>query len=124
MTKAGQTLARSFRACARALTAGRGAFLRTTFSTFGKAIARRIGRTSRPRVSSAAFVKPPIATLAASLIRAAMRQVTERLQPQRPAFFGANRSGMCEAQRLDLKAAQDGKITWRQYFAMWGGLGL
>jgi hypothetical protein len=27
---------------------------------------------------------------------------------------------MSEAQRIDLKAAQAGKITWRQYFAMWG----
>jgi hypothetical protein len=28
---------------------------------------------------------------------------------------------MCEAQRIDLRAAQDGKITWAQYFALWGG---
>jgi hypothetical protein len=27
---------------------------------------------------------------------------------------------MSEAQLADLKAAQDGKITWAQYFAMWG----
>jgi hypothetical protein len=27
---------------------------------------------------------------------------------------------MCEAQRIDLAAAQAGKITWVQYFALWG----
>lgn len=28
--------------------------------------------------------------------------------------------GMSEAQRVDLAAAQAGKITWAAYFAMWG----
>ncbi len=27
---------------------------------------------------------------------------------------------MCEAQRVDLAAAQAGKITWAQYVALWG----
>jgi hypothetical protein len=27
---------------------------------------------------------------------------------------------MCEAQRIDLKAAFEGRITWRQYFEKWG----
>ncbi len=27
---------------------------------------------------------------------------------------------MCEEQRADLRAAQEGKITWRQYCAKWG----
>jgi hypothetical protein len=27
---------------------------------------------------------------------------------------------MSEAQRVDLQAAMDGKITWAQYFSMWG----
>jgi hypothetical protein len=27
---------------------------------------------------------------------------------------------MCEAQLIDLKAARDGKITWRAYFEKWG----
>ena len=30
--------------------------------------------------------------------------------------------GMCEAQRIDLKAAIEGRITWQQYFAIWGDL--
>ena len=29
-------------------------------------------------------------------------------------------SGMCEAQRIDFKAACEGKITWKQYFDKWG----
>jgi hypothetical protein len=40
-----------------------------------------------------------------------------------PRYFpapGRPSSGMCEAQRIDLAAAQAGKITWRQYFARWG----
>lgn len=32
-------------------------------------------------------------------------------------------SGMCEAQRTDLAAAQAGKITWAQYAALWGPAG-
>jgi hypothetical protein len=28
---------------------------------------------------------------------------------------------MSEAQRIDLEAAIEGKITWRQYFEKWGG---
>lgn len=27
---------------------------------------------------------------------------------------------MSEAQLIDLRAAQEGKITWAQYFAIWG----
>lgn len=27
---------------------------------------------------------------------------------------------MCEAQRIDLKAVREGKITWRMYFETWG----
>ena len=30
--------------------------------------------------------------------------------------------GMSEAQRIDLKAAIEGRITWQQYFAIWGDL--
>ena len=26
---------------------------------------------------------------------------------------------MCEAQRLDLKAAREGRMTWRAYFEKW-----
>jgi hypothetical protein len=38
--------------------------------------------------------------------------------PMRPQPRGC----MCEAQRVDLAAAQAGKITWAQYFAMWGAV--
>lgn len=30
---------------------------------------------------------------------------------------------MSEAQWLDLKAAMEGRITWREYFAKWGHMG-
>jgi hypothetical protein len=56
------------------------------------------------------------------LFRAAelLKRITE--EPTRPQFFGmsASNSGMCEAQRIDLKLAIEGRITWQQYFAMWG----
>jgi hypothetical protein len=26
---------------------------------------------------------------------------------------------MCDAQRIDLEAARDGKMTWRAYFEKW-----
>jgi hypothetical protein len=26
---------------------------------------------------------------------------------------------MCEAQRIDLKAAREGRMTWRAYFEKW-----
>jgi hypothetical protein len=43
---------------------------------------------------------------------------------ERPGFGMARVGGrLCEAQRVDLIAAQEGKITWRQYFAMWGPSG-
>jgi len=29
-------------------------------------------------------------------------------------------SGMCEAQRINFKAACEGRITWGQYFEKWG----
>jgi hypothetical protein len=121
MTKAtGHSFAKSFRASARALVAPRGSFLLAPFSTFGKALVGHIGRIRRPPTG---FVNPIVATPTSALIRAAARQVTERPQPTRPAFFRAN-SPMCEAQRLDLKAAREGRITWQQYFAMWGTLSL
>jgi len=38
------------------------------------------------------------------------------VEPRRPVVGGA----MSEAQRVDLMAAQAGKISWAAYFAMWG----
>jgi hypothetical protein len=31
---------------------------------------------------------------------------------------------MCAAQRIDLKAAREGRITWQWYFQIWGKRGL
>jgi hypothetical protein len=43
---------------------------------------------------------------------------TGRRVPRRPLPLLTN--AMCQAQRIDLKAARDGKITWAAYFRMWG----
>jgi len=48
-------------------------------------------------------------------MREASKEIVHRL------FVPVRPSGMCEAQRVDYLAANDGKITWRQYFAKWGG---
>ena len=40
------------------------------------------------------------------------KELTFAVQPHRP-------DSMCEAQRIDFLAACEGKITWRQYFALW-----
>lgn len=41
------------------------------------------------------------------------------IMPQRPIAHG----GMSQAQLVDLIAAQEGKITWAEYFRKWGGGG-
>jgi hypothetical protein len=48
-------------------------------------------------------------------MREAAKEIVQRL------FTPTRATGMCEAQRADYLAACDGKITWRQYFAKWGG---
>jgi hypothetical protein len=40
-----------------------------------------------------------------------------------PPLRPGSQSATCEAQRVDLAAAIAGKITWRQYMAMWGPAG-
>jgi hypothetical protein len=40
-----------------------------------------------------------------------------------PPLRPGSQSPTCEAQRVDLAAAIAGKITWRQYMAMWGPAG-
>ena len=49
---------------------------------------------------------------------------TKTEEPKRPPFgrLPMMSSGMSEAQLADLKAAIEGRITWRQYFAIWGDL--
>ena len=44
------------------------------------------------------------------------KATSHQMMPQRPSDL----SGMCEAQRIDFKAACEGKITWQQYFMKWG----
>ncbi len=58
----------------------------------------------------------------ASFPRAASEQ-TARLSEREmlPIPIPRAAGGMCEAQRIDLEAAIEGKITWAQYFAKWGG---
>jgi hypothetical protein len=36
------------------------------------------------------------------------------------AQFAHAGSAMCEAQRIDYKAAREGRMTWQQYFLIWG----
>jgi hypothetical protein len=43
----------------------------------------------------------------------------QQAMPQRPIAHG----GMSQAQLVDLIAAQEGKITWAEYFRKWGGRG-
>jgi len=47
-------------------------------------------------------------------------EAPERPMPPNLPSGGGSLSGMSEAQRIDLIAACDGKITWRQYFEKWG----
>jgi len=54
---------------------------------------------------------------AAILDSVAAPRVIRTEAPERPMPFNpGNLSGMCEAQRIDLIAAIEGRITWRQYF--------
>jgi hypothetical protein len=48
------------------------------------------------------------------------RPVVRPEAPQRPVRINGNTSGMCEAQRIDLLAAMEGRMTWREYFQKWG----
>jgi hypothetical protein len=62
----------------------------------------------------------------AGLIRLAFLSGAQKMaaraeRPARPISPAAAKTGMCEAQRIDFEAACDGKITWQQYFAKWGG---
>jgi hypothetical protein len=49
---------------------------------------------------------------------------TKAEEPKRPHFdrMPTSSSGMSEAQRIDLMAAIEGRITWRRYFEIWGDL--
>jgi hypothetical protein len=45
---------------------------------------------------------------------------TRAAEPAVTQQFAIAGGRMCEAQLIDLKAARDGKITWRAYFEKWG----
>ncbi len=44
----------------------------------------------------------------------------DAVAPQMVAQFAHAGSAMCEAQRIDYKAAREGRMTWQQYFLIWG----
>jgi hypothetical protein len=45
---------------------------------------------------------------------------TRATEPQIVQHFVFTCQTMCEAQRIDLEAAREGKMTWRAYFNKWG----
>ena len=103
-----------------------GAVARVLTGRSHRRLTRDFGRASFRTTRNAA---PPLVapSVASAEMRAAMKILRRRLTrplagPQRPAPWLRPRigGGMCEAQRVDLAAAQAGKITWAQYFAMWG----
>jgi hypothetical protein len=65
---------------------------------------------------------PFLSRVVQTAMRAAARSA---MQPQpHTAAIPHRPAGMCAAQKIDFKAAREGKITWQQYFAMWGALSL
>jgi len=85
----------------------------------------RIGGFAKAATSVCARLAPAMEAagqaLLQNLVRLAARRLVGRPEhhpgPQHPP---SARGGMSEAQLADLKAAIAGKITWAQYFAMWG----
>jgi hypothetical protein len=65
-----------------------------------------------------------LAWLPIPLVKAIAKTKAE--EPSRPQFgrLPTSTSGMSEAQRIDLIAAIEGRITWRRYFEIWGDLSL
>lgn len=67
----------------------------------------------------------PAARGASSPIRQRWRPMT-MAQPistaalQMAAQFAHAGSAICEAQRIDYEAAREGRMTWQQYFLIWG----
>ena len=61
-----------------------------------------------------------------SLGRALTFVIDRMLRSEQPTYSLMSRYiqlvGMSEAQRIDLKAAIEGRITWQQYFAIWGNI--
>jgi hypothetical protein len=70
---------------------------------------------SAPRIDDVRLALAP-------LFRQLRKIITGRDQTT-PQLGSQTKSAMSEAQRIDFKAACDGKITWRQYYAKWGSPG-
>jgi hypothetical protein len=51
---------------------------------------------------------------------ASCSKMTRAAEPTVARHFVIFGGRMCEAQRIDLKAARAGRITWRAYFEKWG----
>jgi len=103
-----------FHAASHALTSRSGRFVSRLFAHSAAAL----GKPSAHQGASSSLIEPirNTAIKAVASILAIRAAASAKHFPLRPTA----RSGLCEAQRTDLKAAQDGKITWAQYFALWG----
>ena len=134
-----------FRGAMHALCRSAGRGLSLHFGTLGALLRHALRRAFKTVASTLTVVRrwsrsivdscsprgavAPLACPASSLrpgpteaiqIRIAARVIT---WPAARSWFPVLRrpqGGMSEAQRVDLAAAQAGKITWGQYFAMWG----
>jgi hypothetical protein len=92
-------------------------------SKTGKSSNRKRQRTTTQQVGAGGSHQPSYATnalMALSYKTAKAAEQGKRQEdfplPQRPIAHG----GMSLAQRVDLQAAIDGKITWAEYFQKWG----
>ena len=89
--------------------------LLSIFRHAAKITLARVGDFSRSQM-------PFLSRVVQTAMRAAARAA---VQPQpRMAAIPRRPAGMCAAQKIDFKAAREGKISWQQYFAVWGGLSL
>jgi hypothetical protein len=102
----GQALRGTFRLASTRCTQRYAALMTSSFKTAGPEFAQQAGRAMRATAN--------LLLTARRLFRPQPSARTRR--PHRP----SKRGGMSEAQRVDLQAAMDGKITWAQYFSMWG----
>ena len=99
------------------MTAGRWRVARA----WSRAVVRSLARIAPLRLR---YGPSPLMNLAV-LARAAAHELARRMEPPGQMMMQMFRAAaaMCAAQRLDLKAAEEGKITWAQYFVLWGGPG-
>ena len=106
-----------FRAAARVVTWCSVVALRRAFKTTGATIGKIARHQSMSRLV------PTVGDIVRAALLAVAAVMTRPPPQPGPPFFPApvkRGGGMSEAQRVDLMAAQAGKITWAQYFALWG----